>query len=118
MDLTKVGADVVIECVGKPLTAQAALDLARRGGTVEFFGVCPIGETISIEPNKIYFKELTIVGSYVNPHTFDRSIAMLQSGRVRVDAFQLDKFPLDGVHEALRYQREGKTIKSIIQPNG
>ena len=118
MDLTIVGADVVIECVGKPQTAQAALDFARRGGTVEFFGVCPIGETISIEPNSVYFKELTIVGSYVNPHTFDRSIAMLQSGRVRVDAFQLDKFPLDGVHEALRYQREGKTIKSIIQPNG
>ncbi len=118
LDLTWVGADVVIECVGKPQTAQAALDLARRGGTVEFFGVCPIGEKISIEPNNVYFKELTIVGSYVNPHTFDRSIAMLQSGRVRIDKFQLDKFPLDGVHEALRYQREGKTIKSIIQPNG
>ncbi len=117
LDLTSVGADVVIECVGKPQTAQAALDFARRGGTVEFFGVCPIGEKISIEPNKVYFKELTIVGSYVNPHTFDRSIAMLQSGRVRIDKFQLDKFPLDGVHEALRYQREGKTIKSIIQPN-
>lgn len=117
LDLTKVGADVVIECVGKPQTAQAALDLACRGATVEFFGVCPIGETISIEPNKVYFKELTIVGSYVNPHTFDRSIAMLQSGRVRIDKFQLDKFPLDGVHEALRYQREGKIIKSIIEPN-
>lgn len=117
LDLTNVGADVVIECVGKPQTAQAALELSRRGGTVEFFGVCPIGEKISIEPNKVYFKELTIVGSYVNSHTFARSIAMLQSGRVRVDTFQLDRFPLDGVHEALRYQREGKTIKSIIQPN-
>ncbi len=116
VDLTKVGADVVIECVGKPQTAQTALELARRGGTVEFFGVCPIGEMISIEPNNVYFKELTIVGSYVNPHTFDRSIAMLQSGRVRIEKFQLDKFPLDGVHEALRYQREGKTIKSIIEP--
>jgi 2-desacetyl-2-hydroxyethyl bacteriochlorophyllide A dehydrogenase len=117
LDLTKVGADVVIECVGKPQTAQLALELARRGGVVEFFGVCSMGEKISVEPNQVYFKELTIVGSYVNPHTFDRSIAMLQSGKVRVDMFQLNTFPLDGVHEALRYQREGKTIKSIIQPN-
>jgi 2-desacetyl-2-hydroxyethyl bacteriochlorophyllide A dehydrogenase len=117
LDLTKVGADVVIECVGKPQTAELSLALVRRGGTVEFFGVCSIGETISIEPNKVYFKELTIVGSYVNPHTFDRSIAMLQSGRVRIEKFQVDKFPLDGVHEALRYQREGRTIKSIIEPN-
>lgn len=117
LDLTNVGADVVIECVGKPETAQAALELVRRGGTVEFFGLCPIGKNISIEPNIVYFKELTIVGSYVNPHTFDRSIAMLQSGRVKIDGFQIDKFPLDGVHDALRYQRDGKTIKSIIQPN-
>ena len=117
LEVAEVGADVVIECVGKPETAQCALQLARRGGTVEFFGVCPIGEKVSIEPNQVYFNELTIIGSYVNPHTFSRSIAMLQSGRVRVDTFQLDKFPLDGVHEALRYQREGRTIKSIVQPN-
>ena len=116
LDLTHVGADVVLECVGKPATSELALALSRRGGVVEFFGVCPVGEKIAIEPNAVYFKELTIVGSYVNPFTFDRSIAMLQSGRVRIDKFQLDKFPLDGVHEALRYQREGKTIKSIIEP--
>ena len=71
---------------------------------------------MSIEPNKIYFKELTLVGSYVNPHTFDRSIAMLQSGRMKIDKLKTDNFPLDGVHEALRYQREGETIKSIIRP--
>ncbi len=117
MDITHVGADVVIECVGKPQTAQLALELARRGGTVEFFGVCPIGEKILVEPNQIYFKELTIVGSYVNPNTFSRSIALLHAGKVCVDKFKIDRFPLDGVNEALAYQREGKTLKSIIEPN-
>jgi L-iditol 2-dehydrogenase len=117
MDITNVGADVVIECVGNPQTAQLALEAARRGGTVEFFGVCPIGEKILIEPNQIYFKELTIVGSYVNPNTFSRSIALLSAGKVRIDKFHIDKFPLDGVHDALAFQREGKTIKSIIEPN-
>ncbi|HYQ86261.1 MAG TPA: zinc-dependent alcohol dehydrogenase family protein [Bacteroidota bacterium] len=111
------GGDVVIECVGKPQTMQLAIELARRGGTVEFFGVAPIGEKIPLEPNQVYYKELTIVGSYVNPNTFDRSIALLVAKKVRVDLFQTDKFPLDGVHEALRYQREGITIKSIILPN-
>ena len=117
MDMTHVGADVVIECVGKPQTAQLTLELARRGGTIEFFGVCPIGEKIQVEPNQVYFKELTIVGSYVNPNTFARSIALLHAGKVCVDRFQIDKFPLDGVNEALAYQREGKTLKSIIEPN-
>lgn len=117
MDITGVGADVVIECVGKPKTSQLALEMARRGGTVEFFGVCPIGDRILVEPNQVYFKELTIVGSYVNPNTFSRSIALVGSGRVRIDKFQIDKFPLDGVQEALAFQREGKTIKSILEPN-
>jgi 2-desacetyl-2-hydroxyethyl bacteriochlorophyllide A dehydrogenase len=116
LDVAREGADVIIECVGKPATMELAIDLARRGGTVEFFGVCPIGATILLEPNKVYFKELTIVGSYVNPNTFSRSISLLQSGKVRVDKFEINRFPLDGVHEALRYQREGLTMKSVIMP--
>jgi 2-desacetyl-2-hydroxyethyl bacteriochlorophyllide A dehydrogenase len=110
------GADVVFECAGRTETALLALDLARRGGTVEFFGVCPIGASIPVEPNLVYFKELTIVGSYVNPLTFSRAIGLLRAGTVRVDFFPLNRFPLDGVHEALRYQREGLTLKSIITP--
>ena len=117
LDLTAVGADVVIECVGKAETAALAVDLARRGGTVELFGVCPVGVTVPLEPNKVYARELTIVGSYVNPYAFARSIALLESGRVRVDKFPIDRFPLDGVHEALTLQKEGRTIKSIIRPN-
>jgi 2-desacetyl-2-hydroxyethyl bacteriochlorophyllide A dehydrogenase len=110
------GADAVIDCAGLPATAELALKLARRGGTVEFFGVCPIGATIPLEPNMVYFRELTIVGSYVNPRTFSRAIALLRSGRVRVDALPITRFPLDKVHEAFRYHREGLTLKSVIIP--
>ncbi len=117
LELTSVGADVVIECVGKPETMKLAVELVRRGGTAEFFGVCPVGATIPIEPNEVYIKELTIVGSYVNPHTFARAISMLHSGRVSIENFQLHKFSLDDVHNALEFQRKGKTIKSIVLPN-
>jgi 2-desacetyl-2-hydroxyethyl bacteriochlorophyllide A dehydrogenase len=110
------GADVVIDCAGTPGTGSQALTLARRGGTVEFFGVCPIGATIPVEPNMVYFRELTIVGSYVNPFTFSRAIELLRNGKVRVDALPLVRFPLDGVHEALRQQREGIAVKSILIP--
>jgi L-iditol 2-dehydrogenase len=116
LDRVPEGADVVIECVGKTATMELAVQLARRGGTVEFFGVSPLGATIPIEPNLVYFKELTIVGSYVNPHTFDRSIALLKSGTVDISLFVIHSFPLAGVEEALRYQKDGKTLKSIVRP--
>lgn len=115
--LAPEGADVVIECAGRGETAQLSVELARRGGTVELFGVCPIGTMIPLEPNKVYFKELTIVGSYVNPQTFSRAISALQRGIVRIDEFQINQFPLEEVKEALRYQSEGKTIKSMIVPS-
>jgi 2-desacetyl-2-hydroxyethyl bacteriochlorophyllide A dehydrogenase len=116
LEYTGIGADVVIECVGRPETMKLSLDLARRGGVVEFFGVCPIGVTIPVEPNLVYFKELTIVGSYVNPHTFTRAASLLSTGKVKTDELMMQQFPLDGVHEAFAALREGKTLKSIIRP--
>lgn len=117
LDVAAPGADVVIECVGKPETVGLALSLARRGGRVELFGVCPLGVTVPVEPNAVYFRELTIIGSYVNPHTFARAAEILGGGIVRVDRFQIDRFPLAGVHEALMLQKEGGATKCIIQPN-
>lgn len=116
-DLPCSGADVVIECAGRKESAAAAPLLARRGGTILIFGVAPSGETIPMEPHLIYERELTIAGSYVNPHTFSRSITLLAAGTVRVDRFRIDRFPLDGAPEALAAQREGRTIKSIVEPN-
>lgn len=113
---TGVGADVVIECVGRPETVAMSLELARRGGTVELFGVCPLGVKVPFEPNSVYFKELTIVGSYVNPHTFDRAIALLEKDKIHIEHFVIQKFSLDKVHEALKSLQEGSTTKNLIVP--
>lgn len=115
-DLTGLGADVVIECAGTGQAVELALALPRRGGVVELFGVCPIGEKVPIEPNQVYFRELTILGSYINPNTFSRAISVLHKGLVRVDQFLIDRFPLGAVHEALESQRRGTAIKSMVFP--
>jgi threonine dehydrogenase-like Zn-dependent dehydrogenase len=115
-DVSTIGADVVIECAGTLATARLALELARRGGTVELFGVCPIGQTVPLEPNAVYFNELTIVGSYVNPYTFDRAIAALRGGLVQVKPMKIAQFSLEGVSEALSSLREGRTLKNMIVP--
>ncbi|HLP16978.1 MAG TPA: zinc-binding dehydrogenase, partial [Bacteroidota bacterium] len=116
-DLTQIGADCVIECAGRRETVEQALALSRRGGRVVLFGVCPIGETIPMEPNRIYSHELTIAGSYVNPFTFSRAADLIGTGRIRMDAFRIDTFSLDDVQEALAAQREGRTMKSMILPH-
>jgi threonine dehydrogenase-like Zn-dependent dehydrogenase len=116
MDTSGIGADVVIDCAGTPGTARTAIGLARRGGTVVFFGVCPIGETIPLEPNAVYFRELTIVGSYINPYTFPRAIVLLRGGIVRVAPLEVRAYPLEGVHDALASLRDGRALKNMIVP--
>ena len=110
------GKTIVITGATSGIGEVAALQLARRGGTAVFFGVCPIGQTIPVEPNAVYFRELTIVGSYVNPHTFARAIALLRSGVVRVAPLGVAAYPLEGVHDALVSLREGRSLKNMLVP--
>jgi threonine dehydrogenase-like Zn-dependent dehydrogenase len=68
--------------VGNPATATLALELARRGGTVVWFGVSPPGATATVEPYVVYRKELTIRGAFVNPNTFGRALDLLAHRRI------------------------------------
>jgi L-iditol 2-dehydrogenase len=89
---------------------------ARRGGIVVFFGVCPIGQTIPLEPNAVYFRELTIVGSYVNPNTFQRAIALLRGGIVRVGPLGVRAFRSKGFMKRSASLKEGRSLKNMIVP--
>jgi len=110
------GADAVLECVGAPATAAQALDLARRGGTVVWFGVNPPGATIPVEPYAIYRKELTIRAAFVNPHTFARAIHLLTQGRVQGAPLISHRFDLAGVAEAIATVKAGRAIKALVLP--
>lgn len=110
------GADVVLECVGVPATAAQALELARRGGTVVWFGVSPPGATIAVEPYAVYRKELTIRGAFVNPHTFARAVTLLAQGRVRTESLISHRFDLAGVAEAIGAVKAGRVIKALVLP--
>jgi L-iditol 2-dehydrogenase len=79
------GADVVIECAGVVDTVALAPRLARSGGTVVILGVLPQGAKVEIEPFDILFREIAILGSFINPHTHKRAAAMVASGVIKVD---------------------------------
>ena len=79
-----LGADVVIESVGRTSTVEQAIDLAKRGGTIVIFGFTPEGAEAVFKPFDVLFKELTIVGSWVNPYTYSRALDVLASGKVDV----------------------------------
>ncbi len=79
------GADVVIEAVGHPSVLEMAMLLVARGGRIVQFGFPAQGAKAQLEPFAILQREITITGSWINPYTYPRALAMLSSGTVSVD---------------------------------
>ncbi|HEY3267679.1 MAG TPA: zinc-dependent alcohol dehydrogenase family protein [Armatimonadota bacterium] len=111
-----VGVDAAIESAGRKETAEAAVALARRGGRVLFFGVVSPSAVAGIKPYDIYYKELTVMGSFVNPFTHARAVQMLSEGKVQVECLISHRFPVDQFAAALETARSADAVKVIVEP--
>ena len=106
-DLTRgIGAAVVIEAVGSPGTVELALRLARKGGRVVIFGFTPQGAKAQFIPFDVLSRELTILGSWVNPYTFPRAIDLLASGSLDVKPLISRRVGLDRLLDAVSWMEE------------
>jgi 2-desacetyl-2-hydroxyethyl bacteriochlorophyllide A dehydrogenase len=110
-----LGADLVIESAGRAETSQQTFGLVARGGTIMFFGVVPPGKTVTVEPNFIYAKEITIIGSAINPFVYQRTVEMLKILKVR--ELITHTFKLTEIDEAFEAARQGIGLKVCIKPN-
>jgi L-iditol 2-dehydrogenase len=80
--------DVVIEAVGKPETWEAAVRLVRKGGTINFFGGCPAGTTVSLDTGRIHYSNLKLLASFHHtPRTIRRALDYIEAGLVRAEDF-------------------------------
>ncbi|MHB0999306.1 MAG: zinc-dependent alcohol dehydrogenase family protein [Armatimonadota bacterium] len=116
MALTGVGADVVIESAGKVETAQLAIKIARRGGKVLQFGVVSPDKLAQISPYDVYYKELTVSGSFVNPFTHSRAVKLLETRQVEVMPLVTHRFPLDDAAKAMELAQGKEAIKILLVP--
>lgn len=109
------GADVVIEAVGSKVTTRQAIDWAARGALVLWFGVTPPGDTIPVEPNLLFRKELTVRGARINPHTHSRALELLEAGRVQVAPLITRTIALEELPNLLG-TGSGQAIKTVVLP--
>jgi D-xylulose reductase len=74
------GADVVFECSGSSKAWETVMDLPRPGGVIVAVGlpVAPVGFDVSTASTK----EIRIETVFRYAHQYDRSIALIASGRV------------------------------------
>lgn len=109
------GANVVIECVGNVPAVKSAFQFAGKGATVLLFSVPKVDATFDLPLFDVYKKELTIKGSFVNPDTHARAVALINSGKVDFGPIITHRFPLDQLPEAIAMQMSDASIKVVVE---
>jgi L-iditol 2-dehydrogenase len=109
--------DVVIEAVGKPETWEAAMRLVRKGGTVNFFGGCPSGTTVSLDTALIHYSSLVLMASFHHtPRAIRRALEYIERGVIRAADFVDGQWPLSALPELFQTMAAGNhSVKTLIR---
>lgn len=91
----------VIECAGLPGTMEQAVELAGKRGKVMLYGLTKPDAQISLKPFEVFQKELTIMGSYINPCTQQRALQLIDSGRLDVQSMVCKTITLEQLEDVL-----------------
>ena len=110
------GFDYLVDAVGSSRVLSQAISVAARGGRLLVFGVASPDDRWEISPNEVYAKELSILGTALNPFTHRRAAALVN--HLGLDQLKLGTFPIDQFEEALQAQRDGSFDKVLVLPNG
>jgi D-arabinitol dehydrogenase (NADP+) len=112
------GFDVAIDATGAPELITGCVALVRDGGTVLVYGMAGEVARVEISPYEIFRRELTVKGSFAQTHCFDRSLALLRSGRVRAEGIVTHTFALGDFAAALEAVRSDPScLKAAIVPD-
>jgi len=110
------GFDLVFVGPGKAEVIRAAAGAVAPGGTLLLFTMAPPGETLTLDPHDLYFREVSVIPSYsCGPNDTREALELIASGRVAVDDLVTHRFPIDRAREAFERAREPEgSLKVLI----
>jgi L-iditol 2-dehydrogenase len=114
----KRGSDVVVEAVGRPEAWEMAIDMVRKGGTVNFFGGCAAGTKVQLDTNRLHYSEVTLKATFHHtPETVRRAFALIAEKKIRSTDYITGEAPLSRLQQVFHHMlnRNGD-IKTAIIP--
>jgi L-iditol 2-dehydrogenase len=112
-----VGADVVVECVGRPEAWTEAMSLARRGGEILLFGGCERGSQVSIDTERVHYDELVLRGGFhYTPASARRAHELIVEGGLRLEPLISERVGLEDLPRALERARRREVVKVAVRP--
>ncbi|HEX3891715.1 MAG TPA: zinc-binding dehydrogenase [Terracidiphilus sp.] len=112
------GVDIAIEAVGVPDAWEEAVEMVRKGGTVNFFGGCAVGTHVNLDTNRIHYSDITLRATFHHtPSICRKALALIASDRFQAKAFITGRahlYELNRVFEKL--MKRSSEIKTAIVP--
>lgn len=112
------GPDIVVEAVATPTAWQWAVDMVRKGGTVNFFGGCAAGTKVELDTNRLHYNNITLRASFHHtPQTARRAFELIASGQFRCNQTITGRAPLTELNRVFRQlMNRAGDIKTAIIP--
>ena len=110
-ELTKGGADLVVEASGHSSSLANVFDYARPEGRVSMVGI-NINQKFPVELGKIQMKNLTVRGCIGSPGVWPAAIRFLERTGIDLSPIQTHSFPLD---DALRRWNWARTLTEAVK---
>src|SRR5262249_15922035 len=112
------GVDIAIEAVGIPEAWEEAVEMVRKGGTVNFFGGCAVGTHVALDTNRIHYNDIALRATiHHTPAMCRKALDLIASGRFQAGAFitgHAHLYELNRVFEKL--MNRSTEIKTAIVP--
>ncbi|MHA2074451.1 MAG: alcohol dehydrogenase catalytic domain-containing protein, partial [Candidatus Hodarchaeales archaeon] len=112
------GVDNAIEAVGSLQTASEAIKYLNKGGEVLIFGVTEPKKSIDLILNNLYSKELSLFGSFTNPHENYQALEFLENKVLNASKLVSHELSLNRVEEGLMLlrNRSDNVLKILVKP--
>ncbi len=111
------GVEIVIVGPNSVEAMRQAFDVVSPGGTVVFFTPAKPGEMLMLDPNRLYFQDISVVTSYsCGPDDTREALTLIENGLVRADRVVTHRYPIEKTDEAYRVVADaGDSLKVIIE---
>ena len=110
------GWELVVDATGNGHAIQDGLERVGPAGTFLQFGVADYATRVTIDPYRIYNKEITITGSMAVLHSYERAAELFASGVLDPRTFITDRLPLQDYATAIDRFSSGAGLKTQVLP--
>lgn len=112
-----IGADYIFECTGQPDIWEAAVEYARKGGTIVLFGGCKSGAVVKFKAERLHYDEITLAGTFhFTPHDVAKAFGLLRDRKVEVRKLISGTYPLREIKEVFAKLARGEGVKYALTP--